>query len=70
MDGLIVLLVYGVGGVLVVALGLLFYLRSVSSRKRYCCPQCGEQISVELMQAGHCSTCGAPFKGEMTGERR
>ena len=69
MEGLIVLLVYAGIGVIVVVLGVLFYLRSASSRKRYCCPQCGEQVSVELMKAGHCSVCGAPFRHEMTGER-
>jgi hypothetical protein len=68
MEGLIVLLVYGGIGILVFALGTLFYLRSVSSRKRYCCPQCGEQMSVELMKAEHCNMCGAPLKAEMIGE--
>ncbi len=69
MDTLMGLLVYGGIGLVLLALCLLFYRRSVNSRKRYCCSQCGEQISVELMQAGHCNTCGAPFRGEMMGER-
>ena len=69
MDTLIGLLIYGGMGLVLLALGILFYWRSVSSRKRYCCPQCGEQISVELMEAGHCNTCGAPFRSEMMGER-
>ena len=68
MEGLIVLLIYGGGALVVVVLGVLFYLRSVSTRKRYCCPQCGEQMSVELMKAEHCNMCGAPLRGEMYGE--
>ena len=68
MEGLIVLLIYGGIGLVVVGLAVLFYLRAVSSRKRYCCPQCGERMSVELMQATHCNMCGAPLHGEMFGE--
>jgi hypothetical protein len=37
----------------------------VASRKRYCCPQCGEQLQVELMKAEHCNMCGAPLRREM-----
>ena len=70
MEGLVVLLLYTGIGVIVIVLGVLFYLRSVASRKRYCCPQCGEQVSVELMKAGHCNVCGAPLRNEMIGERR
>jgi len=68
MEGLIVLLIYAGIGVIVVVLGILLYLRSVSNRKRYCCPQCGEQVSVELMKARHCNICGAPLRNEMIGE--
>jgi hypothetical protein len=69
MEGLIVLLVYAGVGIGLVVLGALFYMRSVSTRKRYCCPQCGEQLSVELMKAQHCNLCGAPLRGEMYGEK-
>ena len=68
MEGLIILLVYAGIGVVVVALGVVLYVRSVSSRKRYCCPQCGERMTVELMKAGHCNVCGAPLGQEMIGE--
>lgn len=40
-------------------LELLTYLRSLFSRKKYFCPQCGEEIQVELMEASRCSVCGA-----------
>ncbi len=68
MGGLIVLFLYVGLGVAVVGLGVLFYLRSACSRKRYCCPQCGERVSVELMDAGHCNMCGAPLRHEMIGD--
>ena len=67
MEGLVVLLIYGGIGLVVVVLGAVFYARSVSSRKRYCCPKCGEQVSVELMNAGHCNMCGTALRGEMMG---
>jgi len=63
MEGLILFLVYGAIAVVVVGFGFLFYVRSVASRKRYVCPQCGEQQTVELMDASHCNACGAPFAG-------
>ena len=65
MEGLIVLFIYGFIGIVVVVAGGLLYARSVRSRKRYCCPKCGEQISVELMEAGHCNLCGTPLRGPM-----
>jgi hypothetical protein len=65
MAGLLVILIYAVVGAMVVALGALLYARSVSSRKTYCCPQCGERVSVELMKAGRCNVCGAPLRDEM-----
>ena len=61
MNGLIVLLAYVFVGLLLVALGFLFYLRSVASRRRHTCPECGEVQEVELMNASRCSTCGAPL---------
>jgi hypothetical protein len=65
MEGLAVLLLYLVIGAIVIVAGALLYARSVGSRKRYCCPQCGEQISVELMDASHCNVCGAALRGKM-----
>lgn len=70
MAGLFVILIYALVGAIVVALGALLYARSVGSRKRYCCPQCGEQISVELMKAGRCNVCGAPLRDEMRKDAR
>lgn len=63
MEGLIILAVYGLGGLLLVALGFLFYTRAVASRKAHACPQCGERMTVELMDATRCNTCGAPLGG-------
>jgi len=70
MSALAVLLIYGSIAALIVVLGLVFYLRSVGSRKRYDCPQCGEQVSVELMRASHCSMCGAPLGATMAGDHQ
>lgn len=70
MDGLIVILLYVGIALSVGLLGAVLYTRSVGSRKRYCCPQCGEQLTVELMKAQHCNLCGAPLRGEMTGGHR
>jgi hypothetical protein len=64
MSGLIVVLLYA-GGFLVIAfLAILFYMRAVASRRRYRCPNCGEEFRVELMQAGHCNFCGTPLSEE------
>jgi rRNA maturation endonuclease Nob1 len=52
-----------VGG-LVLGFGIVFFLRAIDSRKWYVCPQCGERIRVELMEAGHCNTCGAELQRE------
>ena len=67
MEALVPLLIYLGIGVVVILLGILFFLRAFASRKTYRCPQCGEEIRVELMHASHCNTCGADL--EMT-ERR
>ncbi len=67
MEGLVILLLYAGIGAVVVLVGVLLYLRSAASRKRYCCPQCGEQVAVELMKAGHCNVCGVPLRDEMIG---
>ena len=45
----------------VIALPVLFWLRSVASRKTQVCGQCGEQVTVELMRGTHCQSCGAPL---------
>ncbi len=47
-------------------LALLFYFLSVQSRKTYNCPQCGERVRVEHMNASRCGMCGAPIKQEET----
>jgi rRNA maturation endonuclease Nob1 len=62
MGAVVVFIVYGGVFLLIVALAVLFYLRSVASRRRYRCPNCGEEFRVELMEASHCSFCGAPLK--------
>jgi len=44
---------------------IVFYFFSVSSRKSYRCPQCGETVkNVEYMQAKRCGMCGAPLTEE------
>ncbi len=62
---MLVILFYGLvfGGLAVLA--LLFYLRAANSRRTYTCPQCGERVRVELMDASSCNMCGAPLnRGE------
>jgi hypothetical protein len=51
---------------LLVALGILFYVLAVASRKSYRCPSCGEQMTVEHMRASHCNMCGAPLERKET----
>jgi hypothetical protein len=63
MEGLIVLGMYVVLGGILVLLGLLFFLRSFGSRRTRRCPQCGEEVTTELMTATRCNTCGAAFDG-------
>ena len=50
--------------IVIILLGLIFYFFSVRSRKSYRCPQCGERIRVEHMEAENCNMCGAPLKKE------
>lgn len=59
-------IVMAVLGGLILGFGIVFFLRAVDSRKWYVCPSCGERIRVELMDAGHCNTCGADLQQEGT----
>lgn len=58
------IVIYGGGGLILLVLAILFYLRSVASRKHYVCPHCGDRSTVELMEAGHCSSCGTQLERE------
>jgi uncharacterized protein (DUF983 family) len=53
-------------GGLALGLGIVFFLRSMDSRKWFACPKCGERLRAELMEARHCNTCGAELKQEGT----
>jgi len=46
----------------VVVLAILFYVLAVSSRKSYRCPQCGEKLRTEYLDARRCGMCGAPLE--------
>ena len=59
---MLIVIIYAAAGLLLLWLGIAFYIRSVASRKVYRCPSCGESFRVELMDAGHCNTCGATLK--------
>lgn len=59
-----VLIIYGGVFLAIMLLALLFFTLSVQSRKRYTCPNCGERIHMEHMEASHCNTCGAPLGRE------
>ncbi len=56
------LIVIAVAGGLVLGFGIVFFLRAMESRKTYACPQCGERVRVELMEAAHCNSCGATLQ--------
>lgn len=51
---------------IIILLAILFYILAVQSRKSYQCPQCGEKVRVEYMDASRCGMCGAPLKREAT----
>ena len=59
---MVILLVYGAIFIAIVLLAIFFYSLSVQSRKNYTCPNCGESIQMEHMDASHCNSCGAPLK--------
>ena len=62
MEILIPIAIYAALGVTGLGLAILLYMRSVSHRRWYECPSCGEKLRVELMRAGNCNTCGAPLQ--------
>ena len=59
---MLILVVYGVAGLLLIGLAVAVYMLSVQTRKSYHCPACGETQRVEHMGAHHCNMCGAPLK--------
>ena len=54
------LLIWG-GIALFFALAVFLTLLAVRSRKSYKCPQCGEILRVEYLDARRCGFCGAPL---------
>lgn len=56
MFALCVVFLLMIAGVIAV---LLLYGLARASRKQYVCPQCGERIETEHLDAKRCSTCGA-----------
>jgi len=47
---------------LLIPLAVLFYYLAVRSRRSYQCPECGEEIRVEYLNAKRCGMCGAPLE--------
>lgn len=45
--------------ILVIAIGILGFIKSVMSRKYYRCPVCGESFRAENMDSKTCKVCGA-----------
>lgn len=41
---------------------VLIYEKSKASQKTFKCPNCGEEINVEFMNAEYCSVCGCKLK--------
>ena len=60
-----VLLIYGGVVLLLIVGGIIAYLFARSSRRSYECPQCGERITTEYLDAKRCGMCGAPLKREL-----
>lgn len=60
MPWLVVLMIYTLVGLVLLA-PIVFFAFSLASRKSYSCPQCGERITTEYLDAEHCSMCGAPL---------
>ena len=65
MEGWVVILIYGIGGLLVIGLAVVVYLFAVGSRKSYSCPQCGERVRTEYLEARRCGHCGAELQREV-----
>ena len=49
-----------------ISLGILLYVLAVFSRKSYRCPQCGERLQTEYLDAKRCGMCGAPLDRKET----
>ena len=64
MGELWVVVFYAIVFLVVVAVAGVLYGRAVASRKSYHCEVCGKRVRVELMDAKHCSQCGAPLKSK------
>lgn len=65
MQVLIPILIYGGVGLLLLCLAIVLYLFARSSRKSYSCPECGERITTEYLNARRCGMCGAELRREM-----
>lgn len=52
----------GFAGILLLA--IFVFLFSRLSRKKYKCPECGNTITVEYLEAKRCDVCGALLKEE------
>ena len=62
-----VILIYAVIGAVFGVVAVLLYARARASRRGLRCPQCGEYVRIELMDADQrCTTCGTPL--EVTGD--
>jgi hypothetical protein len=59
-----ILLVYTLIGLGLIVLCVIFYFFSVRSRRSYACPQCGERITTEYLDARRCGMCGAELRRE------
>jgi ribosomal protein S27AE len=59
---MIVILVYILGGIVALILGALLYFFAVSSRRTFKCPECGEIVTTEYLEAHRCGMCGTELK--------
>lgn len=54
-----VLLIYGLGGLLVLGVAVATYAYAQSTRRRAQCSNCGEVVKMEHDRVRHCPSCGA-----------
>ncbi len=59
-----ILFIYCLILIVVIVAGIICYVFAVASRKSYRCPQCGEKMTTEHLNATHCGHCGVELRRE------
>lgn len=58
-----IIIIYVLAGIAAVVL----YILAVQSRKTYSCPNCGEKVATEFLEANRCGVCGSKLKEDTNG---